>query len=111
MTKKQLEALLELLDNRRELEKIDAGDPEVEDWHPTYIENIRQSIPKLTAIITEEEIDRLKALLKEARDELAVYVRAEHPYRDDYPDEMRRYKRDMDLFNRIAAAIRKGTND
>ena len=55
MTKRQLEALLQLLDNRDELHKIVMGDEEAAYWHPLYIKEMRESIPKLTAIITQTE--------------------------------------------------------
>ena len=51
------------------------------------------------------EIGRLRALLKEAADELAFAYHDQHPNRADYPDEMRRYNRDMDLVNRIREAL------
>ena len=47
------------------------------------------------------EFERLKALLTEAADALAQDAHDQHPSRDKYPDEMRRYERDMELANRI----------
>jgi len=52
-----------------------------------------------------DEIERLKALLAEAADYLAIQVGEDHPGREIYPDIMRRYKRDMDLVNRIREAL------
>ena len=58
-----------------------------------------------TVKMQAEEIERLKALLTEAADDLTSYVSHEHDARNEYPDQMRRYKRDMDLVNRIREAL------
>ena len=57
--------------------------------------------------LLKKEIERLKALLAEAADELAIHVGEDHPGREIYPDIMRRYNRDMDLPNRIYEATRE----
>lgn len=55
----------------------------------------------------EAEIERLRGLLKEAREELASQVEHEYPeqVRAAYPIMARKYKRDMDLCYRIDAAL------
>ena len=57
------------------------------------------------------ERDALRALLTEARDDLEEYANADwpEPSRSQYPDIMRRWKRDMDLCWRIDAALQEGT--
>ncbi|MEE4109505.1 MAG: hypothetical protein V2I24_09170, partial [Halieaceae bacterium] len=49
-------------------------------------------------------IKRLEALLKECADDLAERVDQEYPDREQYPDMMRRYERDMDCVYRARAA-------
>ena len=44
-----------------------------------------------------KEIERLHRLLTHARADLGECIDAEHRHRADYPDEMRRYERDMAL--------------
>lgn len=53
----------------------------------------------------EGEIAELRGLLGEARDDIKAQV--EHEYKDtlDYPIQKRRYDRDMDIANRITAAL------
>jgi len=62
-------------------------------------------------IETTAERDALRVLLVEARDELAEYANADwpEPSRSQYPDIMRRWKRDMDLCWRIDAALQEDT--
>ena len=72
-------------------------------WHKTA-SCLRTEVKK-----ERKRIEELEALLKEAHAELAQHAHDEHPYRDEYPDQMRRYKRDMDFPNRIAVAIRGET--
>ena len=57
---------------------------------------------------TDERVKRLVALLREAREDLAVYVDADYPEtsRAKYPDIQRRWRRDMELCSRIDAALR-----
>ena len=55
--------------------------------------------------VLAQEITRLKALLTEAAAELSVACHDQYPTRASYPDEMRRWKRDMDLVNRIREAL------
>ena len=73
------------------------------------IETMRQQADDWKKIIVQKdkEIERLKALLTEAADELGTIADMAYPDRNDYPDEMLRYKRDMDLPNRIDEATRE----
>jgi len=54
----------------------------------------------------DKEIERLRELLEEAAEELTTIFDMAYPDRTDYPDEMRRWKRDMDLVYRIKDTIR-----
>jgi hypothetical protein len=54
----------------------------------------------------DSEIERLRELLEEAAEELTTIFDMAYPDRTDYPDEMRRWKRDMDLVYRIKDTIR-----
>jgi len=60
-------------------------------------------IPALVA-----EVEKMRALLVEARLDLEVYVDADYPenIRAQYPDMERKYQRDMDLCYRIDAALK-----
>ena len=53
-----------------------------------------------------DEIERLKELLAEARDDIHDEVINRYPFRDTYPDDQRRYERDMNIVNRIDAALK-----
>ena len=55
--------------------------------------------------VATQRNQQLKALLEEAEEIIVLDVADEYPDREDYPDEMRRYNRDMDLPNRIRAAL------
>ena len=70
-----------------------------------------QSIPSRALIDATAERDALRALLTEARDDLEEYANADwpEPSRSQYPDIMRRWKRDMDLCWRIDAALQEDT--
>ena len=51
------------------------------------------------------EIERLKALLSEARDFIRDEVEENYPWRHKYPRHQIRYELDMDIVHRIDAAI------
>jgi len=86
-----------MLESADEVERLttqwDTACAAAEDHHEYVLAQINAGL--------KEEIERLKALLKEAADELAQHAHDEYPYRDKYPNEMRRYERDMELANRI----------
>lgn len=52
-----------------------------------------------------DRIAELETLLRECADDIAQACHDDHPYRDEYPDQMRRYKRDMDIVYRVRAAL------
>lgn len=54
------------------------------------------------------ENDTLRKLLAESADEISEYVESDYPAneRSMYPDQQRRYLRDMDIVLRIKAALR-----
>jgi len=96
-------------------EKIETMRQQADDWKKIMVQKDKE-IERLRAEAAEghhefvlaqinaglkEGIGRLRALLTEAADELAQQAHDEHPYRDDYPDQMRRYNRDMELVYRI----------
>lgn len=54
--------------------------------------------------LLEQEIEKLTALLKEARQDLEVYVTNEYP-KDQHPYYERQWNRDMELCRRIDAAL------
>lgn len=66
-------------------------------------ESLRAENDKLRA-----ENEALRKLAREAADEIEGYVDAVYPANDRslYPDQQRRYLRDMDLVNRIRDALR-----
>ena len=60
----------------------------------------------VTVSVPLDHYTLLLRLLAEAAEDIANYAAAEHPARDQYPSEMRRYNRDMSLVREIAAALR-----
>ena len=52
-----------------------------------------------------EEIERLKALLAEVRDDIHDEVANRYPSKKVYAPDMRRYEQDMDIVHRIDAAL------
>ena len=55
----------------------------------------------LTIQKKDAEIERLRALLAEARDDIREEVETRYPFRDTYPEEQRRYERDMAIVHRM----------
>jgi len=88
-----------------------------EDW---YDRETKRSIvpPKplaILALLSDRRADRermaeMEKLLREVRAEIAAYADYEHPNRQEYPDEMRRWKRDMDLAYCIDATLKETGN-
>jgi hypothetical protein len=69
----------------------------------------RADLPPTDAqLAADPRVRALVALLREARDDLAVYVEADYPesLRCKYPDTQRRWARDMELCDRIDAVLR-----
>lgn len=77
--------------------------------------NAYQAAPDLhdTCLALFVEVERLRALLTYAADDLAWYVRSEWPEQTTaiYPSVQKRYERDMDLVYRIRAALKGPAND
>ena len=85
---------------------------EVEKAVAERTEELRHQVERYGDLIDRTaELDALRALLTEARDDLEEYANADwpEPSRSQYPDIMRRWKRDMDLCWRIDAALQKDT--
>jgi hypothetical protein len=60
--------------------------------------------------LLEREIEKLTALLKEARQDLEVYITNEYP-KDQHPYYERQWNRDMELCRRIDAALEEVKDD
>ena len=56
-----------------------------------------------------DKTEKLRALLVEARDDIAEYVEHEYPFRlrISYRDNQRRWNRDMDICFRIDKALKE----
>jgi hypothetical protein len=76
--------------------------------HIEQLEAERGTLRGMYNVATQRN-QQLKALLEEAEEIIVLDVADEYPDREDYPDQMRRYNRDMDLPNRIRA-IRAALN-
>tara|TARA_R110000824_G_scaffold327022_1_gene513972 strand:- start:15 stop:335 length:321 start_codon:yes stop_codon:yes gene_type:complete len=72
--------------------------------HIEQLETERGTLRGMYNVATQRN-QQLKALLTEAADDIAQTADSEHKFRNAYPDIMRRYCRDMDLPNRIRAAL------
>lgn len=55
--------------------------------------------------MSEKLVEALRAVLRECLDDIKAECDDRYPLRHQYPDEMRRYKRDMDLVERGEAAL------
>ena len=75
---------------------------------PSMNQTVEYVRADLCAPTQDERVKALVALLREARDDIAVYVDADYPEisRATYPDIQRRWHRDMELCRRIDAALR-----
>ena len=52
----------------------------------------------------------LEACLEECADDLESWIADGYPSRSEYPDEMRRYKRDIELVDRARALMEKSSD-
>jgi hypothetical protein len=66
-----------------------------------------RSPSEIVTVGGQNEIKQLRGLLEEAADDITTQCNQNYPSRDQYPDEMRRYTRDMDLVYRIRDALGK----
>ena len=73
-----------------------------------YIEGASNSLREHMQMLTEMRVrlEQVRPLMEEAVEELAENASGSYPYRDAYPDEMRRYMRDMELPDAIRAMLR-----
>jgi hypothetical protein len=73
-----------------------------------YIEgassSLREHMQMLQAM--RVRLEQVRPLMEEAVEELAENASGSYPYRDEYPNEMRRYERDMELPRAIRAMLR-----
>ena len=73
-----------------------------------YIEgassSLREHMQMLQAM--RVKLEQVRPLMEEAAEELAENASGSYPYRDEYPEEMRRYNRDMELPRAICAMLR-----
>ena len=73
-----------------------------------YIEgassSLREHMQMLQAM--RVKLEQVRFLMEEAAKELAENASGSYPYRDEYPEEMRRYNRDMELPRAIRALLR-----
>lgn len=97
-------------------------------WSITAAEGVWDAIAALSAVevqneayaqrdlmirtngLLEREIEKLTALLKEARQDLEVYITNEYP-KDQHPYYERQWNRDMELCRRIDAALEEVKDD
>jgi hypothetical protein len=73
-----------------------------------YIEGASSSLREHMQMLTEMRVrlEQVRPLMEEAAEELAENASGSYPYRDEYPEEMRRYNRDMELPRAIRAMLR-----
>ena len=73
-----------------------------------YIEGASSSLREHMQMLTEMRVrlEQVRPLMEEAAEELAENASGSYPYRDEYPEEMRRYNRDMELPAAIRALLR-----
>jgi hypothetical protein len=67
-------------------------------------ESLREHMQMLQAM--RVKLEQVRPLMEEAAEELAENASGSYPYRDEYPEEMRRYNRDMELPTAIRALLR-----
>lgn len=73
-----------------------------------YIEGATGSLREHMQMLTEMRVrlEQVRPLMEQAAEELAENASGSYPYRDEYPEEMRRYNRDMELPAAIRALLR-----
>jgi hypothetical protein len=73
-----------------------------------YIEGASSSLREHMQMLTKMRVrlEQVRPLMEEAAEELAENANGLYPYRDEYPEEMRRYNRDMELPAAIRALLR-----
>ena len=73
-----------------------------------YIEGATGSLREHMQMLKEMRVrlEQVRPLMEQAAEELAENASGSYPYRDEYPEEMRRYNRDMELPAAIRAMLR-----
>jgi hypothetical protein len=73
-----------------------------------YIEGATTSLREHMQMLTEMRVrlEQVRPLMEQAAEELAENSSVSYSYRDVYPEEMRRYERDMELSRAIRAMLR-----
>ena len=73
-----------------------------------YIEGATGSLREHMQMLTEMRVrlEQVRPLMEQAAEELAENASGSYPYRDKYPEEMRRYEREMELPRAIRAMLR-----
>jgi hypothetical protein len=73
-----------------------------------YIEGASSSLREHMQMLTEMRVrlEQVRPLMEQAADVLAENASGSYPYRDKYPEEMRRYEREMELSRAICATLR-----
>ena len=73
-----------------------------------YIKGASSSLREHMQMIREMRVrlENVRPLMEQAAEELAENASGSYPYRDKYPEEMRRYNRDMELPAAIRAMLR-----
>jgi nitrogen fixation/metabolism regulation signal transduction histidine kinase len=88
------------------------ADPNSKDLYQaaaTFIEGAAESLREHMAMVTalRVKVEQTRTLMEQAADELAENASDAYPHRDAYPDEMRRYMRDMELPRAIWSMLRR----
>jgi hypothetical protein len=75
-----------------------------------YIEGASSSLREHMAMVMNlrVQVEQTRTLMEDAAEELAENASGSYPHRDAYPDEMRRYMRDMELPNAIRSMLKRG---
>ena len=107
----KMRTIPEMIDGLRAL----ANSPEALISHAALLDDAASHI-EATAEISHQHIGQLiemrvrleqvRPLMEQAAEELAENASGSYPYRDEYPNEMRRYERDMELPRAICAMLR-----
>ena len=73
-----------------------------------YIEGATDSLREHMRMLTKMRVrlEQVRPLMEQAAEELAEKASGSYPVRDEYPEEMRRYNRDMELPRAIRAMLR-----
>jgi hypothetical protein len=101
--------LRSLSDHLRELDSASLEGALLNDA-ANYIEGSAHSLREHMAMVMNlrVQVEQTRTLMEDAAEELAENASGSYPHRDAYPDEMRRYMRDMELPNAIRSMLKRG---